>query len=71
MAFNLDQLQALDDAIASGALSVTHNGRTVTYRSMRDLMMAREAVARALQPATPGVDPVGSTRHRLASFADD
>lgn len=72
MAFTPDQLQALDDAIASGELTVRANGREVTYRSLRDLLLARDAIARALADASaPSAPAAGSARHRLASFAHD
>lgn len=70
MAFTRQQLQALDDAIASGELTVSHNGRTVTYRSTRDLLLARDAVARALATDS-GSSTAGSAHHRLASFSQD
>src|SRR3546814_16441529 len=36
MAFTTAQLQALDNAIASGSLTVSYGGRQVTYQSMED-----------------------------------
>lgn len=42
MAFTAAQLQALKDALASGELTVTYDGKTVTYRSIDDL---KEAIA--------------------------
>lgn len=48
MAFTSDDLAAIDRAIASGELTVSHNGRTVTYRSMADLKSARALIADSL-----------------------
>ncbi len=44
MAFTSADLAAIDAAIASGELTVTHDGRTVTYRSMSDLLKARQTI---------------------------
>lgn len=41
MAFTLDQLQALDNAIALGELSVEYNGKKVVYRSVGEMIAAR------------------------------
>src|SRR3546814_19628270 len=41
MAFTTAQLQALDNAIASGRLTVSYGGRQVTYQSMDALIKAR------------------------------
>lgn len=46
MAFTVAQLTAIEEAIASGALEVTYEGKTVKYRSMDDLAKAR-AIVRA------------------------
>lgn len=51
MAFTLTDLDAIDTAIASGELTVTHNGRTVTYRSMDDLLKARQRIEDVLKRA--------------------
>lgn len=44
MAFTLSQLNALDSAIASGQLSVNYDGKSITYRSVSELMKARDLV---------------------------
>ncbi|XYJ11805.1 phage head-tail joining protein [Telluria sp. B2] len=44
MAFSLTQLNALEAAIASGQLSVNYDGKSVTYRSVGELMQARDIV---------------------------
>lgn len=66
MAFQQSDLEAVERAIASGELSVSHNGRTVTYRSLADLLKARELISRALAgPARGGLD---ASSFRLARF---
>lgn len=42
MAFTLTQLNALDSAIASGQLSVNYDGKSITYRSVGELIKARD-----------------------------
>jgi len=44
MAFTLNQLNALDSAIASGQLSVNYDGKSITYRSVSELMKARDVI---------------------------
>lgn len=51
MAFTLNQLSAIDNAIASGQLSVEYDGKKVTYRSIADLMTARSLVVSELTAA--------------------
>lgn len=42
--FTLAQLQAIEKAIGSGALIVEHDGKKVQYRSMKELLDARDVV---------------------------
>lgn len=42
MAFTLNQLSTLDSAIASGQLSVNYDGKSITYRSVGELIKARD-----------------------------
>ena len=44
MAFTLTQLSALEAAIASGQLSVNYDGKSMTYRSVGELLKARDIV---------------------------
>lgn len=48
MAFTQTQLDAIDTAIASGELSVTYDGRSVTYRSLDDLLKARALIVKQI-----------------------
>ena len=68
MAFTAAQLQALKDALASGELTVTYDGKTVTYRSIEDLKKAIAFVEAELQ--TDGLLPT-RTRVSYASFSKD
>lgn len=55
MAFTQTQLDAIESAIASGELKVVFDGREVMYRSVDDLIKARNLVKSALEAsgATP------------------
>ena len=48
MAFTNDDLAALDEAIASGELTVKINGREVTYRTIDALLQAKRHINRTL-----------------------
>ena len=49
--FTEAQRDALREAIASGVLRVSYDGRTVEYRSLADLRAALRDVEAALDPA--------------------
>lgn len=48
MAWTQAQLDAIESAIASGELTVRFGDRTVTYRSMEELLQARGVIKEAL-----------------------
>ena len=48
MAFTQDDLDAIEEAIASGALIVEYNDRKVEYRKMGDLIKARNLIRKKL-----------------------
>jgi hypothetical protein len=48
MAWTQQQLEAVEAAIASGELTVRFGDRTVTYRSMDELLQARAVIQEAL-----------------------
>jgi gpW. len=50
MGYTEDHLQALREALASGELSIQHNGRRIQYRSVAELKEAIDAVEDALCP---------------------
>jgi hypothetical protein len=66
MAFTAEDLAAVESAIASGELTVAHNGRTVTYRSMSDLLRARDLIKGELSP--PEGPRLGGRSYALARF---
>ena len=48
MAFTVDDLTLLDEAIACGELAVKINGREVNYRSMKELLQAKRHIQRTI-----------------------
>lgn len=68
MAFSQPDLDAIDRAIAAGELSVRTADRSVTYRSMDELLRARETIAASLASAQRARQV---PRHQLADFSDD
>lgn len=54
MAYTTTDLDAIKAAIASGELSVSHNGRTVTYRSIAELLKAKADIEAELASAANG-----------------
>jgi hypothetical protein len=60
MAFTTTDLDAINAAIASGELTVRHNGREVTYRSLDDLMKAKRTIESELNAAGSGGRQGGS-----------
>lgn len=52
MSFSQAQLDALDAAIAVGALRVTQGGETVEYRSLDEMMRVRALMVASANPAT-------------------
>ena len=48
MAFTIEQLNALDDAIAQGVLEVKYADKTVTYRSLAEMMRIRGLIERGI-----------------------
>ncbi len=61
MAFTLTQLDAIETAIASGELLVEYEGKKVQYRSMADLMQARNTVRAELIAAGLLTPPATTT----------
>lgn len=57
-------LDALEDALYSGVLEVSHGDRTVKYRSMNELMRAIEMLK-----ASAGVGGAGKMSRRYAEFS--
>ena len=57
MALSQSDLDALDSAIASGALSVEFDGRRMTYQSTAAMITARDHVAKVLNGAATNRGP--------------
>ena len=69
MAFTPADLESLNAALASGELTVTVNGRTVTYRSVPDLLKARAAIESDLAAQTAASAGQGRGRTGYFTFA--
>jgi hypothetical protein len=54
--FTAERLLALEEAIASGARSVSYEGKSVTYGSLDEMLRVRSIIRSAL-----GLDPVSRT----------
>lgn len=68
MALTQSDLDALDQAIATGELTVEHNGRRITYRSIAELKAARAHVAAQLSAAAnAGRAAPGAVRYHFAT----
>lgn len=65
MAFTQQDLDAVNTAIASGALTVKMGGREVTYRSLDELLKARATITSEIAAAQPG----GRARTGYFTFA--
>lgn len=67
MAFTSTDLDAIEAAIASGQLRVDYQDRSVTYRSVGELLRARDLIKKTLVAAsTDRLIP----RHQVGSFSD-
>jgi len=69
MAVTQTQLDALDAAIAKGVLTIRDGEKTITYRSVEDMLAARAALTSLL--ATQADDTRAAPRYQLADFRDD
>jgi hypothetical protein len=57
MAFTQAQIDALKDAYAQGVLTVSVNGRTVTYRSGAEMLQAIRVMEGEVNPPTAAQRP--------------
>lgn len=69
MAYTTADLQTLEAAIATGELTVEYDGKKVTYRSIAELIAARELVRGALIDA--GLLTDTSIRRSVTAFSKD
>jgi hypothetical protein len=69
MAFTIADIDAIDRAIASGELIVRMGDRQVQYRTLDELLAARDRISAviAAQSSTSRAYP----RYQQASFADE
>lgn len=65
MAWTQQQLEAIEAAIASGELTVRFADRTITYRSIDDLLRARAVIKDALDKQAGAQ----TDRYSMARFA--
>lgn len=59
--FTQDQLNALDEAIALGALTVKYSDKEVTYRSLADMLATRKLIVADLAKQA-GLTGLGNTK---------
>lgn len=72
MALTQQDLDALDETIASGTLTCTFNGRTVTYQTTAALLQARAHVASVLKAQIGRcTSSFCGTSYGLADFSRD
>ena len=62
-AFTMANYTALNEAIASGARSVSYDGKSVTYGSLSELLKIRELMATEIGLVAPG-----RSRRTVATF---
>jgi hypothetical protein len=55
--YTIDDLHAIERAIASAELTVSYKDRTVTYRSIEELRMAKDDILKSIQPASQRRSP--------------
>ena len=65
MATVQERIDTLDEAIASGATSVSYDGRTVNYRSLAEMRSIRADLLRELQGSA------APSRTTFATFSRD
>ncbi len=68
MAYTTTQLEAVEAAIATGELTVEYDGKRVTYRSMTELIQARDLIRAELVAAG---QLTGTSRISYAQFSRD
>lgn len=71
MSFTSTDLDAINAAIASGELTVKHGGREITYRSMADLLKAKQTIEADLAAAASGGRAGGSYRFNFQTGRGD
>lgn len=62
MAFTQEDLATLNEAISTGAQTVRYGDRTVTYHSMKEMLLLRNTMKAEIEAAT------GVTKPRRRTF---
>ncbi|MEW8253754.1 MAG: hypothetical protein AB2747_05330 [Candidatus Thiodiazotropha taylori] len=70
MAYTQTDLDRIEAAIATGQLSVSFRDKTVTYRSIDDLIKVKREIKASLAGAS-STTPKAYPRYQTASFSDD
>lgn len=63
MAWTQTDIDAIEAAIASGTLSITNGDKTITYRSISEMLKARDSMKAAISGAA------GRSMTTLAQFS--
>ncbi len=63
MAWTQAQLDALDSAIAEGALTVKYQDKSITYRSLEEMLRVRNMMAESMNVSS------GNQSRRVAEFS--
>lgn len=66
MGYTQTDLDRINDAIATGELSISYKGRTTTFRSIDDLIKAKREIESSLASSSGRMYP----RRQVASFSD-
>lgn len=66
MAYTQNDLNSIDACIAAGELTVEHNGRRVTYRSVPELMQQREFIKTQIDNAAASASTTRRGAYRVA-----
>jgi hypothetical protein len=61
MSYTQGQLDALENMIASGVLESEYDGQRIKYRSLTELIRARDTIRAALQPSVARITHVNPT----------
>lgn len=69
MAVTQDQINALNEQIASAERQVTLGAQSVTYRSIDDLIKARDALQRELNTQTDAAAGKVRPKRRMAYYS--
>jgi len=69
MAYTTDDLATIEAAIAAGEMNIRLGDMSITYRSIGELIQARDVIKAALAEQTTPARAY--PRHQLADFSDE